>query len=123
MADDVCATCGGNIIQIEVVPITRLVGPEYGRAEGAAVSGSVADVCSHCDRFAGELCDKCGGRVLWEWHGPGQALWVCEGCEESDIALQAPPRPHTWKCSGCGHASYSWTPPVQSLVCVSCRAG
>jgi hypothetical protein len=74
MNRDECAACGGEIVQLEVVPVERLAGPEYGSVEGTAVAGSLADVCSRCDRFAGQACDKCRGRVLWEWRGPGQAL-------------------------------------------------
>jgi hypothetical protein len=123
MTRGACAACGGEILQVEVVPVERLAGPEYGPVEGAAVAGSLADICSRCDRFAGQACDKCGGRVLWEWHGPGQALWACEDCGDSDLALHMPPKPHTWKCSKCDGGYYSWTLPADPAICASCGPG
>src|SRR5687768_3716718 len=102
MTADVCAACGGAVVDIEVAPVQRLAGVHFASAAGVPVAGSLAATCSDCGQFAGERCDLCRGRVLWQWDGPGQALWVCETCGDTDIALQAPMRPHTWTCSKCG---------------------
>ncbi len=115
-----CSECAGTVVEVEVVPVKRLEGPQYGKAQGAAVSGSLARVCSKCSSFQGQTCDKCGGRVLWEWHGPGQAVWVCESCSDSDIALHAPPRPVRWRCASCDMPYYSWGEPTQR-ICRNCR--
>jgi len=71
MTAEVCSTCGGDVVETEVTPIQMW--------EGFAIAVSLASLCSLCGHFAGEACAKCGGRVLWEWHGPGQALWVARG--------------------------------------------
>jgi hypothetical protein len=76
---EICSMCGGEVVEAEVTPIQMW--------QGFAMAGSLASVCSLCGHFAGRVCDRCGGGVLWEWHGPGQALWVCEGCADSDLAL------------------------------------
>jgi ribosomal protein L24E len=120
MTEDSCSFCGGTVTEIEVAPVRRLEGTRYGRSEGAPFAGTVATICSLCERFQGQNCDECGGRVLWEWHGPGQALWVCEACGDSDIALHRPPRPVTWKCSVCGNAYYTWGEPPER-ACSTCK--
>lgn len=120
MTTDLCTRCRGEVVEVEVVPVRRLEGSHYGKAEGAPYAGSLASVCSKCDSFQGDRCDKCGGRVLWEWHGPGQAMWVCETCGDADIALHMPPRPITWRCEVCGNGYYSWTEPTRR-ICSGCR--
>ena len=117
-----CTQCGGSVIDVEIVPERRLEGAHYGKAEGAAVAGTLMAVCSECESFQGERCSDCGGKVLWEWHGPGQALWVCEDCGDTDIALHAPPRPVTWRCKACDEGFYSWVEPSEK-VCKSCKSG
>lgn len=119
MTGDSCNKCGGVVVDVEVVPVQRLEGAQYGKAEGVAVSGTLASVCSKCDAFQGESCDECGGRVLFEWHGPGQALWVCETCGDMDLALHAPPRPFRWRCEICDAPYYSWLEPSQK-ICREC---
>lgn len=109
--------CGGEATMEEVTPVVTW--------EGYAMSGRLAEVCSVCGIFLGQRCSICGGRWLWEWSGPGQAIWVCEDCGETDIALHNPPRPHTWKCSICGQGYYSLgsppsDPPV--WVCAKCKS-
>ena len=68
-----------------------------------------------------ERCARCGGEVVMEWVGPGQAFWVCEACGDSDLALHNPPRPHTFTCRVCGEGYYQWT-PVTDPICSECRA-
>lgn len=106
-----CA-CGGEMNWIEIEPVVMW--------EGFEVAGTSAHVCDTCGST--RTCELCGGRDLWQWAGPGQALWVCESCGDSDIALHNPPRPFTWKCSACGKGYYSFSPPPEQPVCSSCKA-
>lgn len=110
----ICPKCGGEVFDAEVTPVQKW--------EGMPIAGRLAAMCSRCGEFAGDLCEKCGGRWLWQWDGPGQALWICEGCGDVDIALHMPPRPCTWTCSRCTRGFYSWELPAEPPICPDCRS-
>jgi hypothetical protein len=108
-----CPKCDGEVVDIEVTLVQH--------SEGMPMAGCLASVCSECGEFAGELCDACGGRWLWRWDGPGQAIWICEGCGDADIAWHMPVRPHTWTCLRCSRGFYGWIQPAEPAICTSCR--
>jgi hypothetical protein len=78
-----CSLCRGPVSEREISSI------EYWG--DWAVGGRLAKMCERCGVFNGERCE-CGGQVVLELCGPGQALWVCDECDYCDIAFFSPPR-------------------------------
>ena len=67
-----------------------------------------------------EPCHLCGAVVELRHDGPGQALWVCRGCGDMDIAFHFPARIHKWKCTVCEMRYWSWNEPSEQRVCTGC---